>query len=320
VALFSYCGFIYNRGNTFNCITMSLLGNYLTIRVQQHASGTVNEVVAESTSVDCQFTAEAMEKTVKSDALTAKYEPGLCKINVSGDYLLASDAEQFTNLFTHANNGDKIEVDIYRSSTLVMSTEGVFTSLSKSGALSDSLVTGAYSLELDASALEETYGEELYTLSNAAADPAGTEADATTGWDSAGLDGTGSNVFESQNSVVNEGAYALHANSEDTPTANARITLDLEAAPFSFTNGDEGKITLNWRHIGSGGQWRMCLSDNGTNIQDLFSYVGDTDTSFIAVEHTWTHSANSKYLSIREYSASNDGGFYLDNISIKKKN
>jgi hypothetical protein len=116
-----------------------LLGNYLTIRVQQHASGTANEVVAESTSVDCQFTAEAMEKTAKSDALTAKYEPGLCKINVSGDYLLASDAEQFTNLFTHANNGDKIEVDIYRSSTLVMSTEGVFTSLSKSGALSDSL-------------------------------------------------------------------------------------------------------------------------------------------------------------------------------------
>jgi hypothetical protein len=69
VALFSYCGFIYNRGNTFNCITMSLLGNYLTIRVQQHASGTANEVVAESTSVDCQFTAEAMEKTAKSDAL-----------------------------------------------------------------------------------------------------------------------------------------------------------------------------------------------------------------------------------------------------------
>jgi hypothetical protein len=127
-----------------------LLGNYLTIRVQQHSSGTANEVVAESTSVDCQFTAEAMEKTAKSDALTAKYEPGLCKINVSGDYLLASDAEQFTNLFTHANNGDKIEVDIYRSSTLVMSTEGVFTSLSKSGALSDSLVTGAYALELDA--------------------------------------------------------------------------------------------------------------------------------------------------------------------------
>jgi hypothetical protein len=115
VALFSYCGFIYNRGNTFNCIRY-LLGNYLTIRVQQHSSGTANEVVAESTSVDCQFTAEAMEKTAKSDALTAKYEPGLCKINVSGDYLLASDAEQFTNLFTHANNGDKIEVDIYYSS------------------------------------------------------------------------------------------------------------------------------------------------------------------------------------------------------------
>jgi hypothetical protein len=298
---------------------MALSSNYLTIRVQQHASGTANEVVAETTSVDCQFTAEAMEKTAKSDALTAKYEPGLCKINVSGDYLLASDAEQFTNLFTHANNGDKIEVDIYRSDTLIITTEGVFTSLSKSGALSDSLVTGAYSIECDVATIESEYGAELFTLSNAAADPNGTEADATTGFTSFGLDGTGANVFESQSSVKNTGSYAIHCDSTDTPTSNARFYLDLEAAPFNFTNGDEGKITFSARHVGSGGDWTIILSDTGIGESYVIVELTSSDGTFTNYEYTWTHTANHKYFSCRESSGTNDGGIYLDNLSVKKK-
>jgi len=146
---------------------MALGGNYLTVRLQQHSSGTVNEVVAETTSVDATFTAEALDATEQSDALTANYIGGKCTMQVSGDYLLASDGDQFTRLFAHADAGEKISVTIYRSSTKVFDTEGVFTSLSKAGGLSDSLVTGAYSMELDVTSLSTTYGSTYTTVYNA---------------------------------------------------------------------------------------------------------------------------------------------------------
>ena len=52
------------------------------------------------------------------------------------------------------------------------------------------------------------YGPELHTDANAASDPNGNEADATTGWTQTGLD-VGSNVFESQSSVVNTGTHGI---------------------------------------------------------------------------------------------------------------
>ena len=131
---------------------MALLGNYLTVRLQQHSSGVTNEVIAESTSVDAQFSAEALEDTSQTDALHAGFIVGKNTITVSGDYLLASDGDQFDNLFVHLNNGDKVEVMIYRDSIVVFDMEGVFTSLAGAGALSDSLVTGAYTIQCDAEA------------------------------------------------------------------------------------------------------------------------------------------------------------------------
>lgn len=146
--------------NAFNIEIMALTGNYLTIRLQQHSSGTTNEVVAETTSVDAQFTAEALETTNQADALVSNFVAGKNTIQVSGDFLLASDAEQFDLLFIHMNAGDKIEVGIYRSDDLVITeAEGVFTSLSLAGGLSDSLVTGAYSIEIDATM--SPYGSSL---------------------------------------------------------------------------------------------------------------------------------------------------------------
>ena len=294
---------------------MALSGNYLTIRVQQHASGTVNEVVAESTSVDCQFTAEAMEKTTKSDALETKYEPGLCKINVSGDYLLASDAEQFTNLFTHANNGDKIEVDIYRSSTLVMSTEGVFTSLSKSGALSDSLVTGAYALELDADSLGAGYGPELYVSDDAIADPNGSETNSVGDWGDININGTGSNVFQSQAVSKKEGSYAFEANTNDTPTGDARAYFDLSDI---LTDSTTYRMTFWSRHVGTGDKWGVFLGATNNEKTNVIKELTNTDTFFTETTHEFTYSASYRYLVLHEYSFSNDGGMFFDNLSIKE--
>lgn len=162
------------------------------------------------------------------------------------------------------------------------------------------------------------FGPELYTLSNAAADPNGTEADATTGWTSFGLDGTGANVFESQGLVTNAGSYALHTDANDTPTPSARIYLDLEAAPFSFVNGEEGKIEFYVRHIGSGASWGSYMSDLTNGSDYLIDTVLASDTSFYKVTYEWTHDADHKYWLFKEVGI-NNGGIYLDNISVKKK-
>ena len=127
---------------------MALRGDLLTLKVQQHSSGTANEVVAESTSVSIDFSAEALETTSQSDALNATFIAGKVSGTISGDYLLASDGDQFTNLFTHMNAGNVLEVDVQISASSFFTGDAILTSLSLGGGLSDSLATGSYSLQV----------------------------------------------------------------------------------------------------------------------------------------------------------------------------
>lgn len=126
-------------------------GDYLTIRVQQHSSGTVNEVIADTTSVNIDFSAEALETTSQDSGLHAEFDGGKVSCTISGDYLAASDLDQFNRLFAHMNAGNKLEIAAYRgsASTAVKFLDGdaVLTSLSLSGGNSDQLVTGAFSLQ-----------------------------------------------------------------------------------------------------------------------------------------------------------------------------
>ena len=199
---------------------------------------------------------------------------------------------------------------------------GVLTSLSASITQGDKATfTGSFEGSGELSAISDEYGSELYTLSNAIADPNGSEANSITGWNESGLNGTGSNVFESQGSVVHTGSYAFHFNSNDTPTATARIWIDLEAAPFNFTNGEEGKITFNVRHVGGGSNvpWASYLAVADTAATNLIVNVPETQTTFQSVSYEWTHDANHRYFNFRENNGTNEGGLYLDNLSIKKK-
>jgi hypothetical protein len=127
---------------------MALRGDLLTLKVQQHSSGTANEVVAESTSVSIDFSAEALETTSQSDALNATFIAGKVSGTISGDYLLASDGDQFTNLFTHMNAGNVLEVDVQISASSFFTGDAILTSLNLGGGLSDSLATGSYSLQV----------------------------------------------------------------------------------------------------------------------------------------------------------------------------
>lgn len=162
------------------------------------------------------------------------------------------------------------------------------------------------------------FGPELNTLSNAIADPAGTEADATTGWVSFGLDGTGANVFESQSGVVDVGTYAFHTDADDTPTASANISLDLNGAPFSLINGDNVRIEYRVRHIGSGGRWDSYLAASTSGVTNIVVIIQPAETAFKDVSIEFIHDAGHRYLTFKESSVGNDGGVYVDNLSVRR--
>ena len=155
--------------------------------------------------------------------------------------------------------------------------------------------------------IHSTYGPELHISANAASDPYGNEANATTGWTQTGLTGTGSNVFESQSSVKNTGSYALHANCNDTPTASAQCKLEL-----TVTAGATYRLTFDWRHVGSGGNW-ACTAESS-----LVGQLANTATSFAPVAHEETAVGTTFTIIFIELSGTNNGGVYIDNLSLKK--
>lgn len=165
----------------------------------------------------------------------------------------------------------------------------------------------------------DRYGAELNTQSNAIADPNGTEVDTTTGWSESGLNGTGANVFESQGAVKAVGGYAFHMESNDTPTVNAGIYIDLQAVPFSFSDGEEGKIEVYGRHVGTGSNWQINLGSHSAGVDHLIKTWTVGETTFTKVTYTWTHAATYRYIVIRERNGDDNGGLYVDNLSIKKK-
>lgn len=127
---------------------MALRGDYITLKYN-HAdtSGVTDTIIAESTSVNIDFSAEALETTSQASGLNATFIGGKVSGTASGDYLLASAGTQFTNLFGFMNAGTVIDVRVDRSGTRFLDGEGVITSLSLTGGLSDSLSTGSYTIQ-----------------------------------------------------------------------------------------------------------------------------------------------------------------------------
>ena len=154
----------------------------------------------------------------------------------------------------------------------------------------------------------DEYGPELHTDANAASDPNGNEADATTGWTPTGLSGTGANVFESQSAIKNVGGFALHADANDTPTSAARWerTFTVEAAATY-------RVSLDARHVGLGGNW-IFFADGNTVCT-----IGSSDLTFVSYELEFVASGVSIDVKFQEVNGGNDGGVYADNISLRKK-
>lgn len=126
---------------------MALRGDLLTLRAHQGGSTAEVAIIAESTDLSISFSAEALETTSQTSGLNSEYIPGKVSCTISGSYLLASGGTQFATLFDHMNSGMAIAFEVYRSATKFLDGTCVITGLELSGGLSDSLVTGSYSLQ-----------------------------------------------------------------------------------------------------------------------------------------------------------------------------
>ena len=145
-----------------------------------------------------------------------------------------------------------------------------------------------------------------YTAESIVAQLLGGETNATTGFTQVGLD-AGANVFESQSTVTNTGAFALHADANDTPTTNAGFSSGI-----TVDNGAVYRISWDWRHVGSGGLWT-------TQFEVDFPFqVDNTDTTFTSHVHYLTMANTTLNSLFKEFAGSNNGGIYMDNFSVKK--
>ncbi len=145
---------------------------------------------------------------------------------------------------------------------------------------------------------------------NNATTDVGTEADATTGWGN-----VLTTIFESQETQVNAGSSALHV----TPSANSgRMFIDIHNE-YNLTEGKTYIIQFDARHIGSGGKWQIGLGLNeATTSTPLIIELLNTHTAFVTYVTEFVHSSDTHFLVAEETNVGQDGGVYIDNLSIYK--
>ncbi len=122
-------------------------GDLLTVKVDRYSSGTAEAVIASTTSVNVDFSAEALETTSQTDGLNATFEGGKVTCTISGDYLIASSNAEHDALFAKMNAGETMAIEVYVNGVIKHAGTAVLTSLSMSGGNSDQLATGAFSFQ-----------------------------------------------------------------------------------------------------------------------------------------------------------------------------
>jgi hypothetical protein len=151
-------------------------------------------------------------------------------------------------------------------------------------------------------------GPEQYTDANAVATGAN-EADALLNWSANGLGSP--NVFETRKGVndVRNSNFSIHANGNPNPTSgwdiNTTLTLvDTELTQFSF----------NIRHGGVGGHTSLRMWGLSNMGWTCWPYYTKWRSPHIYVANRGA----STVLEMGEISSTNNGEFFLDNLSIRK--
>jgi len=146
-------------------------------------------------------------------------------------------------------------------------------------------------------------GSEMHTDANAASDPNGNEADATTGWSVVGTPST----FASATEGTETGSYSIHCvvdangegfNKEFTTVANQLYRLKFDS---KRGGGDAHRIDIG-------------VSGDFTSI---YTQTGIANASFAETVVYFTASGTSTFIQFREAGGNDDADFYVDNLSLR---
>lgn len=150
------------------------------------------------------------------------------------------------------------------------------------------------------------YDAETLTAANATDDNGGSEADATTGWTN-----TGCVMFDSIDTAPQSGTYHL--------TAVADSSSDEFKRTLTGTSGNLYKVSMYVRHNGTAsanGEWRCYLSQGASNEMHISPILTKANTTYAKYEKIFYLGARQDTIQCGERNAANDGGIYLDNVSV----
>ena len=250
----------------------------------------------------------------------SNYSAGNLKVFIGGSSASADISANGTYEFIGIGDADtslyiRADVDFIGDIDNVSGHELTFT---KEIAASTNYTGTHYVLPVDENdfAIPVTYAAEAIV-----AQKFGGETNAVAGFTSVGLDGTGANKFESQVATVDVGEFAIEADANDTPTADARFHEDLESAPYSISNGDVVRLSFKTRHIGVGGdtgRFTAALGVADSATTNIVLDISKGEIAFVEKVYYWTHDANHRYFNFRERNPENDGGVFFDDFKVQK--
>ena len=139
------------------------------------------------------------------------------------------------------------------------------------------------------------------------------EYNATIWWDS-----YASAVISTEETNVDVGLFAIEIESNTMPLGNDCGYITLTSNP----NLDEGgvyRISAKIRHVGVGGNWKLGVIPVLTGEMVYTHEIESGDTGYEEKITYFTHNdVATKYFLAKENSVTNDGGVYIDGISIRQ--
>jgi len=156
-------------------------------------------------------------------------------------------------------------------------------------------------------------GPELYGVANALSKS--NETNATTG--------TGNyftTTYQSQSTDTIEGTYAVEIVSDGT--AGSRCFDDIQDA-CTLVNGTKYKLSFWVKHSGAGsdgGEWTIAIGSSNSAMTYPIVTIDNTDTTWQRYSYTFTHTTDdTRNFVVRENSPENDGGVFIDGLSVREK-
>ena len=159
-----------------------------------------------------------------------------------------------------------------------------------------------------------TLGSELYTPANSLSNNEGDQ--------STGFSVLSNAIVAHETSIVSSGSSRSLKYTSTSSTDG--IVIDL-TSDIDLTEGKVYKLSIDARHIGTGGgnSIRIAEASNLSTTGDTLAIATliSSDTTFQTYTAYFVHNdTTTRYFGARETAGSDDGGLYLDNLSIKEFN